>query len=164
MGLPWLFSGKKKTCFPIQETWVQSVGPKTSWRRKWQPTPILLRGKYHGQRSLMGYSPWGHKSQTQLTDWTTKNSIKMDYLTWGRIRCSSLRSISIWESFIMRIIIQQAKKIKYCRLEPSKSTQKQGGMGYHVSDTTSCSSATSKEERNLDRGFQHTQQGSERPK
>ena len=29
------------------------------WRRKWQPTPVLLPGKLHGQRSLVGYSPWG---------------------------------------------------------------------------------------------------------
>ena len=25
------------------------------------PTPVLLPGKYHGQRSMVGYSPWGHK-------------------------------------------------------------------------------------------------------
>ena len=31
------------------------------WRRKWQPTPVFLPGKSHGQRSLVGYSPWGHK-------------------------------------------------------------------------------------------------------
>ena len=31
------------------------------WRRKWQPTPVLLPGESHGQRSLMGYSPWGRK-------------------------------------------------------------------------------------------------------
>ena len=30
-------------------------------RRKWQPTPVLLPGKFHGQRTLVGYSPWGHK-------------------------------------------------------------------------------------------------------
>ena len=30
-------------------------------RRKWQPTPVFLPGKFHRQRSLVGYSPWGHK-------------------------------------------------------------------------------------------------------
>ena len=30
---------------------------KIPWRRKWHPTPVLLPGKYHGQRSLVGYSP-----------------------------------------------------------------------------------------------------------
>ena len=32
---------------------------------EWQPTPILLPGKFHGQRSLVGYSPWG---RTRLSD------------------------------------------------------------------------------------------------
>ena len=31
------------------------------WRKKWQPTPVFLPGKSHGQSSLAGYSPWGHK-------------------------------------------------------------------------------------------------------
>ena len=31
------------------------------WRRKWQPTPVFLPGKYHGWRSLVGYSPWDRK-------------------------------------------------------------------------------------------------------
>ena len=31
------------------------------WRREWQPTPVLLPGESHGQRSLAGYSPWGRK-------------------------------------------------------------------------------------------------------
>ena len=34
---------------------------KISWRRKWQPTPVFLPGKFHGRRSLVGYSPWGRK-------------------------------------------------------------------------------------------------------
>ena len=32
-----------------------------SWRRKWQPALVFLPGKFHGQWSLAGYSPWGHK-------------------------------------------------------------------------------------------------------
>jgi len=36
-----------------------------SWRRQWHPTPVLLPGKSHGPRSLVGCSPWGHwKSDT----------------------------------------------------------------------------------------------------
>ena len=31
------------------------------WRREWQPAPVFLPGKFHGQRSLASYSPWGHK-------------------------------------------------------------------------------------------------------
>ena len=32
-----------------------------SWRRRWHPTPVLLPGKAHGRRSLVGCSPWGRK-------------------------------------------------------------------------------------------------------
>ena len=34
---------------------------KIPWKREWQPTPVFLFGKSHGQRNLAGYSPWGHK-------------------------------------------------------------------------------------------------------
>ena len=36
------------------------------WRRKWQPTPVFLPGESNGQRSLAGYSPWGHKNGHNL--------------------------------------------------------------------------------------------------
>ena len=39
---------------------------KMPWRRTWQPTPVFLLGKSNEQRSLAGYSPRGHKSQTQF--------------------------------------------------------------------------------------------------
>ena len=45
----------------IRETWVQSLGQEDPLERKWQPTPVLLPGKSHGWRSLLGYSPWGRK-------------------------------------------------------------------------------------------------------
>ena len=40
---------------------------KIPWRRKWHPTPVLLPGKSHGQRSLVGYSPWGCK-ESDMTE------------------------------------------------------------------------------------------------
>ena len=36
-------------------------GQEITWRRKRQPTPVILLGKSHGQGSLVGSSPWGHK-------------------------------------------------------------------------------------------------------
>ena len=36
-------------------------------RRQWHPTPVLLLGKSHGQRSLLGYSPWGRK-ESEITE------------------------------------------------------------------------------------------------
>ena len=45
----------------MQEIWVRSLGQEDPWRRKWQPMPVLLPGKSHGWRSLVGYSLWGCK-------------------------------------------------------------------------------------------------------
>ena len=42
---------------PGFDPWIRKI----LWRRKWQPTPVLLPGKSHGQRSEVGYSPRGHK-------------------------------------------------------------------------------------------------------
>ena len=45
---------------------------KILWRRKWQPIPVFLPGASHGQRSLVGYSPWGHKESdtAEATEYT----------------------------------------------------------------------------------------------
>ena len=58
--LPWWLSGKESTCQCRRGgfgPWVRKI----PWRRKWQLTPVFLPGQHHGQRSLAGYSPWGHK-------------------------------------------------------------------------------------------------------
>ena len=47
------------------ETLVQSLGQEEPWGREWQPTPVFLPGEFHGQKSLVGYSPWdGKESDT----------------------------------------------------------------------------------------------------
>ena len=40
---------------------IQSLNQEDSLNRKWHPTPVFLPGKFHGQRSLAGYSLWNHK-------------------------------------------------------------------------------------------------------
>ena len=40
---------------------------KIPWRRVWQPTPVFSPGESHGQKSLEGYSPWGHKESERHT-------------------------------------------------------------------------------------------------
>ena len=46
------------------DTWVR----KTPCRRAWQPTSVFLPGESHEQRSLVGYSPWGHKELGTSSD------------------------------------------------------------------------------------------------
>ena len=60
MELLWWLRSKESTCQYRRHgfnLWVR----KMPWRRKWQPTLVFLPRKSHGQRSLVGYSPWGCK-------------------------------------------------------------------------------------------------------
>ena len=53
---PWWLSGKESACqcrIPGFDPWVRKI----SWRRARQPTPVFLLREFHGQRSLVGYSP-----------------------------------------------------------------------------------------------------------
>ena len=62
-GFPGGGSGKESTC---QCRWLRDLGGEDPWRRACQPTPVLLLGKSHGQRSLAGYSQ-GYK-QSNMTE------------------------------------------------------------------------------------------------
>ena len=46
------------------DLWVGNI----PWRREWQPTPVFLPGESHGQRGLVGYSPWG-REESDMTAW-----------------------------------------------------------------------------------------------
>ena len=62
-GFPRWLSGKESTCQcrRSRRHRFKSCVRKSPWRRKWQPIPVFLPGKAHGQRSLAGYSKWGRK-------------------------------------------------------------------------------------------------------
>ena len=53
------------------EPWVLSLGQEDPWGRKWQPAPVLLPGKAHGWRSLVGYSPWDRRESDVTSDFTS---------------------------------------------------------------------------------------------
>ena len=59
-GFPGGASDKEFACQCRRHEILSWVG-KIPWRRTWQLTPVFLLGESHGQRSLVGYSPWGHQ-------------------------------------------------------------------------------------------------------
>ena len=64
-----VFTGEELACQCRRHSfnpWVRKI----PWRRKWQPTPVFLLGESRGRRSLVGYSPWGHKRI--IHDWAAK--------------------------------------------------------------------------------------------
>ena len=75
--------------------WETGIDPwvgKIPWGRKWQPTPVLLPGKSHGQRSLVGHIPWGHRVRH---DWTT--SLHVTFHDRG-LECKSKKSRNTWSN------------------------------------------------------------------
>ena len=60
LGLPWWLSSKV-SAFQFRRPGFNLSARKIPWSRKWQPTQSFLLEKSHGQRSLVGYGPWGHK-------------------------------------------------------------------------------------------------------
>ena len=66
---------------PRFDPWVRKI----PWRREWQPTPVFLSRKSHGQRSLVGYSPWGskrvgHNQATKHTHRHVRDSVRSTLL------------------------------------------------------------------------------------
>ena len=52
----------------MQETWVQSLGREDPLEEEMVTTPVFLSGESHGQKSVVGYSPWGYK-ESDTTKW-----------------------------------------------------------------------------------------------
>ena len=75
LGFPDGASGKESTCQSRRynrcrfDPWAGKI----PWRRAWQPIPVFLPGEPHGQRSLVGYSPWGCK-ELDTTEQLNNNS------------------------------------------------------------------------------------------
>ena len=92
-----------KTLLPVQEMWVGSLAWKIPWRRKWQPAPVFLPGKSHGQRSLAGYGPWGCKELDTTLQLNNNNNAKQNLSQCGFIhKTDKPRSICCSLSEILR--------------------------------------------------------------
>ena len=62
---------------PGLDCWVGKI----SWRKEWQPIAVFLPGEFHGQRNLVGYSPWTHKELDMTEGLTVSLSmLRQEYL------------------------------------------------------------------------------------
>ena len=69
LGLPWYLRWLR-ILLQCRRPGFSPCVSKIPWRRAWQPTPVFLPGKFHGQRNLAGCSPWDHK-ELNTTEWLT---------------------------------------------------------------------------------------------
>ena len=87
-------------------------------RRKLQAAPVFLPGKSHGQRSLAGYNPWGHKELDMTSDWTHAHTHICVYtlsnqVTRGVDTVSTLCSHSHWFASLSSLF-QKLRKYSKC--------------------------------------------------
>ena len=69
LTVPKWHGGKEFAC--SFHPWVRRI----PWRREWQPSSVSLPGKFHGQRSLAGYSPWSRKESDTTEHSTAARSL-----------------------------------------------------------------------------------------
>ena len=65
-----------------QETWVRSPGGEDPLEESLTATPIFLPGESHGQRSLVGYSPWGDKESDMTEQQSTPTRLEVLFLVF----------------------------------------------------------------------------------
>ena len=122
-GLPRLGSGKESSCQcrrPKRCRFIPWVG-KITWRRQWQPTPVFLSGESHGQRSLAGYSPRGHKQPdtTEGQHWDCSCGTRYLVLSPGikpRPPALGAQSLTHWAIREVPIYFLRKKNLKYLLL------------------------------------------------
>ena len=78
LGFPGGATGKEPSCQCWRcrrhgfDPWVGKI----PWRRAWQPIPVFPPGESHGQRSLVGYSPWGRK-ESDTTEQLSTHTLRI---------------------------------------------------------------------------------------
>ena len=113
-GFPGGTIGKESACQcrrHKRHRFVAWIG-KIPWGRKWQPTPVFLPGGVHGQRSLVGYSPWGCKESdtTKVTEHTQTHAQwgnQADFITVSVKKSKSAHVQGIKE--MLKWIIKETK-------------------------------------------------------
>ena len=104
----------------MQQTQVWSLRRDNPLEKEWQPTPVFLPGEFHGQRSLVGYSAWGPKTWTWLSDYQACRELLEFLSTWqlGIIWCAIVLVHFCWYQ-IIEGKIKAVSKRKKCGMEGS---------------------------------------------
>ena len=105
---PWRFpggsDGKESVCNAGDPG--STLGSERSpWRREWLPTPAFLPGEFHGQRSLVDYSPWGRK---ELAIWWEEPTHWKSPQCWERLRAGGEGGDRGWDGW-MASLTQQTR-------------------------------------------------------
>ena len=105
-------SGKQPVC-PCRRHKRCEFNPwvgRIPWKRAWWPTPIFLPGESHGQRSLVGYSPWGHRVEH---DWSDLACTHVWLFHWDKFLEVKLL-LPNSKNILLHIVTTAAKSLQSC--------------------------------------------------
>ena len=95
IGLPWWLKWQS-VCLQCGRPGVNPWVRKILWRKQWQPIPVLFLGKSHGRRSLVGYSPRGHKKSDTTERLNFKLSIRVSQVAWTVKNLPTMQETWVW--------------------------------------------------------------------
>ena len=90
----------------MQETGIDPWVGKIPWRSKWQPVPVFLPGKFNGQRSLAGYSPWSSKE----SDTTEQQSTRTIDVIQQKVKSTAFRRPEIPVKTLKNLTIKMTQE------------------------------------------------------
>ena len=111
----------------MQETQVSSLGREEPRRRSQQHTPVFLPGESHGQRSLPGYSPWGHTDRYNWSNLAYRHAYFIKQLYQKNTPCSIFERTKF---LVLNVTMLCVRTITiYCTLSShaGRCTKSQGG-------------------------------------
>ena len=79
------------------------------WRRKWQPTPVFLPGKFHGQRSLVGYNLSGRRESDTTKLLNNNNKVSHNFSSKDQAPFNFMAAVTICSDFGA-----PKNKVSYC--------------------------------------------------
>ena len=113
---PWRFPGSsdgKESVYNAGDPGSIPRSERSPWRREWLPTPALLPGEFHGQRSLVDYNPWGRK---ELATWWEEPTHWKSPQCWERLRAGGEGGDRGWRGW-MASLTQQIRICTNSRIQ-----------------------------------------------
>ena len=112
--------GKESACNAGDPGSIPESG-RLPWRKDWLPTPVFLPGEFHTERSLAGYSPWGH----QELDTTERLTLFYLHVIMEANKSQDFPSANWWYNSV-RVLRPESQVANGISLGPSVKAQEPG--------------------------------------
>ena len=106
LGFP--MAQQYRTCLPVQEIWVWSLGREDPLEKEMATHTVFLTGESHGERILVGYSSWGHKRVRHVLETKQQQSPSSGYNAIFRTYLKNLH-LKYWTNIFFNVFHLQTQ-------------------------------------------------------